>query len=114
MSRTGAASDPFLLTVPLQSSADAFAERHHRFVSELAPRPADIEGAALPEEVYTPAIERRPNPERQADRLAHRAREPHRPHGQAQPRRRHAGNVGCDPYHLVECRHFPAAKKVRL
>ena len=58
--------------------------------AELGARARDVERAALREEVDAPAIERRLDAERRADRFAQRSGDPERPHRQVQPRRRHA------------------------
>src|SRR5262245_60024120 len=80
--RRSSASDPALLTVPLQRAAEAIAQSDARVEAKFPARAADVERAALAEEVYTAAIDRRRHPERREDRLARRTREPEGPHRQ--------------------------------
>src|SRR5678815_4595402 len=100
MSRAGAVSNPSLLTVPLQRAANAFPQSDSRLEADLPARAADVEGAALPEEVYTPSVQRRRDPERRADELAGPRRQPHRPDREPSTGTRNSSDFGRDGHQL--------------
>src|SRR5262245_61630668 len=105
-------SDPTLLTVPLQGTADAVAQSDDRVEPEVAARATDVKRPALGEEVYTAPIDRRRDTERRADRLAGRARHPERPDRKPKARWRHVRHLSRDLHQLVEQGHFPAGEDV--
>jgi hypothetical protein len=100
------------LAVPRQRSSDAFAQAHAGRVAQFGPRAADVEGAALGEEINPPPIERGLDRERRADDFAERARGPERPDRQVQPRRRHVCLRRDQFGQLVQRRHLAAGEDV--
>src|SRR5262245_38268874 len=112
MSRAGAVSNPSLLTVPLQRASDTFPQSDLRLEPELASRAADVERAALPEEVYTPAVERRRDPEGSTYEFAGACGEPDRPHRNSTRRGRDSRDVRRDLHQLRQRRQLPAREDV--
>ena len=84
-----------------------------RGVADLGARAADIECAALGEEVHASSINRRLDPKRHAHGFACRAGDPERPHGQLQRRRGDARFSRNQCHQLVEGRDLSARQDVR-
>ena len=80
--------------------------------AQFRARTADVERAALGEEVHPAPIDRRLEPERRAHRLARRARDPERPHRQVHVQRPHARFARDDRHQLVERRHLAPCEDV--
>ena len=77
-------SQPPAFLVPRQRFPDAVAKADLRRVADLGARAADVERAALGEEVHSAPVYRRLDAERHAHGLARGAGQPERPHGQLQ------------------------------
>src|SRR6267143_2044961 len=105
-------SEPAMLSVPLERAADALSQTDARRKANFVPRARDVERAALGEKIDPPAIDRRLDPERAADRFAHRPGRAERPHRQVPPRRRDARAFRHQIDQLVQRRHFPAGEDV--
>src|SRR5690242_3062082 len=83
----GMFSDPSMFASPGQRSRGALFQPDSRCVTELAAGAADIECTALGVEVHTPAIQRRFDAERHAERFADRRSRPDGPHRKVDARR---------------------------
>src|SRR4051794_29569017 len=81
-------------------------------ITKLGSCTTDVECAALGEEVDAPAVNGRLDSERLAQRLAHRAGRPERPHWQVQSWRRNVRFLGDDLGETIEARDFPAREYV--
>src|SRR6184192_2667234 len=86
-------SEPAMLAIPVERSANALAQPDARVEPDLLPRARDVERAALRVEVDAPPVYRRLDAEGRAERFADRARGPERPHRHVHARRPHAGDV---------------------
>src|SRR5581483_9699546 len=103
-------SEPAMLAVPVQGAPDTVAQRHARVVADLPPGARNVEGAALRVEVDASPVQRRLDPERRAERLAHGASRPERPYREMKTRWADSGNVSDRRHQLVQGRHFSTGK----
>src|SRR5262249_13851557 len=104
--REGDSSEPAITAVPLERPADALAKGNRRRVADLAACARDVESPALRVELDAAAVNRRFDPQRDANRFGDCASEPERPDRQMQPRRRHASFLRNQSHQLVQGRHL--------
>src|SRR5262245_8203054 len=112
MSRAGAVSNPSLLTVPLQRASDTLPQSELWLEPELGSRAADVERPTLSEEVYTPAVERRRDPQGSTHEFAGAGGQPNRPHRNPTRRGRDPRDVRGDLHQLRQRRQFTAREDV--
>src|SRR5678816_3200729 len=102
-----------MFAVPGERPRDTLPKAHTRRVTDFGARAGYVERAALREEVHATAVERRFDPERHADGLAGRAREPEGPDRQVNRRGANAGYLGNQRHDLVERRDLAAREDIR-